>query len=245
MRKLFCTHLTLFALLVGLAAHASEGLRFEELLPESMHVVKEVATEIEGVTLLELSDGGLVYVFDGQPYFFSGNLFRFSGQGVANLSEAYKSGQRVELLGAVDPSEAVVFPASSPRRETLWVFTDVTCGYCQLFHREIAQYNALGLEVRYLAFPRFGMDSESGELLQTAWCSNNPRDALTRLKEGESLPPKSCDSPVARHFLLGQRLGVTGTPAIFSGSGVQLPGFVPPDQIMARLGFGASVRSEQ
>lgn len=242
MRRIFCIHLNLFALFACLTVHAAE-LRFQELLPEGVHVVREVATEVEGVDLLELSDGGIVYLFNDQPYFFYGNLYRFSERGVANLSEAYKSEQRVELLGALDPSEALVFPASSPRRETLWVFTDVTCGYCQLFHREIAQYNALGLEVRYLAFPRFGMESESGELLETAWCSNNPREAITRLKSGESLPPKRCDSPVARHFLLGQRLGVSGTPAIFTGSGVQLPGFVPPDQIMARLGLGASARN--
>ncbi len=230
---------SLVALTVCLVSHAAEEIRFEDLLPEGLDVAREVPSEIEGVTLVELNDGSFVYAFDGKPFFFSGNLFSFSESGISNLSEAYRSDQRMEILGSIDPDDAVIFPASNPRRETLWVFTDVTCGYCQLFHREIAEYNALGLEVRYLAFPRFGMDSESGELLETAWCSKDRKDAITRLKAGESLPPKRCDSPVAEHFLLGQRLGVNGTPAIFSGRGVQLPGFVPADQIMARLGLSS------
>ena len=225
------------ALLVCIVSHAVEEFRFQDLLPEGLKVVREIPSQIEGLTLVELNDGSFVYVFDGKPYFFSGNLYSFSESGISNLSEAYRSEQRVDILGSIDPSGAVIFPASNPWRETLWVFTDVTCGYCQLFHREMAEYNALGLEVRYLAFPRFGMESESGELLETAWCSKDRRDAITRLKAGESLPPERCDSPVAEHFLLGQRLGVNGTPAIFSGSGVQLPGFVPPDQIMSRLGL--------
>lgn len=237
MRRIFSTLALLCAFIVGFASHGAQETRLHDLLPENLKVAREVPSEIEGVTLVELNDGSFLYVFDGQPYFFSGNLFRFSESGISNLSEEYRSEQRKDILGSIDPGEAVIFPASNPLRETLWVFTDVTCGYCQLFHREMTAYNALGLEVRYLAFPRFGMESESGELLQTAWCAEDRRDAITRLKAGESLPPKQCNSPVEGHYLLGQRLGVNGTPAIFSGSGVQLPGFVPPDQIMARLGL--------
>lgn len=222
----------------SLAAIASdEAGSVADVLPDGLQVVNRLPSGVEGVSLLELSDGGSLYVFDAEPFFFSGDLFEITDDGAANLTEAYRAGQRVDMLGAIDPSEAIVFPAGGEPVETLWVFTDVTCGYCQLFHQNMDKYNDLGLEVRYLAFPRFGVDSESGDLLETAWCSKDRQRAITRLKDGDSISHKSCDNPVAEHFDLGQRMGVRGTPAIFTASGLKLPGFVPPDQIMGRLGI--------
>ena len=229
----------LLALLVAAASHADdESASIADALPDTVQVVGELPSGVEGLSLVELSDGRFLYVFDGKPFFFSGDLYEITGSDVTNLSEAYRTGQRTEILGAIDPGNAVVFPATRERVETLWVFTDVTCGYCRLFHEQMAEYNDLGLEVRYLAFPRHGVESESAELLETAWCSRDRRDALSRLKSGKKISPKTCENPVAEQFDLGQRLGVRGTPAIFSASGVQLPGFVPPDEIMGRLGLG-------
>ncbi|HAH80198.1 MAG TPA: protein-disulfide isomerase, partial [Gammaproteobacteria bacterium] len=39
--------------------------------------------------------------------------------------------------------------------------TDVDCGYCRKLHNEMAQINELGIEVRYLAYPRAGVDSDT------------------------------------------------------------------------------------
>ena len=235
--------LLLLGLAASLAAQAAENetASIDGVLPEGLSVVKEMPSGVDGVNLVELSDGGLIHAFDGKPFFFSGDLYQITDSGVANVTERYRAGQRVDILGAIDPGEAVIFPAKREPVETLWVFTDVTCGYCQLFHQQMAAYNDLGLEVRYLAFPRFGVDSESGELLETAWCAKDRQDAITRLKAGDTLSNKTCENPVAEHFNLGQRLGVRGTPAIFSSAGVQLPGFVPPEEIMGRLGIEGSV----
>ncbi len=230
--------LTVAALLFSSGVRGEDEPRFQDLLPEGVHIVNQAPSEVAGLNVIEFSDGRLVYAFDESPFFFTGDLYRFSSSGALNLSETYRADQRKEILGRIDPHETMIFPATVAKRDTLWVFTDTTCGYCQLFHRSMEAYNALGLEVRYLAFPRRGIDSNGGEQLRTAWCSDDPKAAMTRLKRGEILPPASCDSPVERHFELGQRLGVRGTPAIFSASGVRLPGYVPPDEIMAQLGFG-------
>lgn len=231
----------ILALAIGLvfsfAAIAENDWTLEDILPPGVSVASKKPSDVTGISMLELSDGSIVYQVDDSPYFFLGDLYSFSQGRLSNLSEVHRGERRAETLAAVDPEGTVVFPAVGSKRTTLWVFTDVTCGYCQLFHRQIADYNALGLEVRYLAFPRFGMDSESGSLLTTAWCARDRQDAITRLKAGEELPPKECDSPVAEHFELGQRLGVNGTPAIFSQSGALLRGYVPPDQILMRLGI--------
>ncbi|NNC55525.1 MAG: DsbC family protein, partial [Pseudomonadales bacterium] len=120
----------------------------------------------------------------------------------------------------------------------IYVFTDVDCYYCQKLHREVGQLNDLGVEVRYLAYPRAGVNSPVHKKLASAWCAKDPRDALTKLKAGEDIPENECaKNPIASQFHLGNRLGVSGTPAIFSESGKQLGGYVPADGIAERLGL--------
>ena len=43
------------------------------------------------------------------------------------------------------------------------------------------------------------------------------------------------DHPVEKHFLLGQKIGITGTPAIIKSNGELLPGYLPPEELITRL----------
>jgi thiol:disulfide interchange protein DsbC len=116
------------------------------------------------------------------------------------------------------------------------VFTDVDCGYCRKFHGEIDDFNAQGITVKYVAFPRSGLESESYDKIVGAWCSTNPKETLTALKQGLDPDLSLCqDHPVEEHFMLGQKIGITGTPAIISSSGDLLPGYLPPMELLKRL----------
>lgn len=46
-------------------------------------------------------------------------------------------------------------------KHVITVFTDITCGYCRKLHEQMKDYNALGITVRYLAFPRQGLSSQA------------------------------------------------------------------------------------
>ena len=41
------------------------------------------------------------------------------------------------------------------------VFTDIDCTYCRQFHKTVPELQKRGLQVRYLMFPRAGLQSES------------------------------------------------------------------------------------
>ena len=56
-------------------------------------------------------------------------------------------------INAIPASEMVVFAPKAPKTH-ITVFTDTDCGYCQKLHSEVPQLNRLGVEVRYVAFPR-------------------------------------------------------------------------------------------
>jgi thiol:disulfide interchange protein DsbC len=119
---------------------------------------------------------------------------------------------------------------------TITVFTDVDCPWCRKMHSQIADYNKLGIRVRYMFFPRTGPDTESWGKAEAVWCAADRKDAFTRSKAGEDIKPKACPgSPVAREYKLGHDLGVSGTPGVVLENGELIPGYLPPQQLLVHI----------
>lgn len=156
----------------------------------------------------------------------------------ANISETRRRGIRARMLESVPEAEMLVFSPKDPKF-TITVFTDIDCGYCRKLHSQIAEYNRLGIRVRYMFFPRSGPDTESWFKAESVWCAPNRNDALTRAKKDEAINSAKCPAGVvARDYELGHKLGVEGTPAIFLASGEMLPGYAPPGQLVKYLKTG-------
>jgi len=149
-----------------------------------------------------------------------------------NLSEQIRKKLRLKILQPFGKDEMIIFsPEKGTRRHTITVFTDIDCSYCRKLHNEIESYNFLGIEVRYLFFPRSGVGTPSYNKAVTVWCSKDRQDALTRAKFGEKLPGKDCVNPVHKHMRAGEALGITGTPTIVLSDGRKLPGYVPAQRL--------------
>ena len=97
--------------------------------------------------------------------------------------------------------------------------------------------NDLGIEVRYLAYPRSGLGTPSHAKIVSAWCAENPNEAMTALKSGLTIPMLDCDNPVAGQYDLGQQIGVTGTPDIVTADGRLLPGYMPAAALAEAIGL--------
>ena len=152
-----------------------------------------------------------------------------------NLSEEAMGAMRVELLSKVPDSERIIFAPDRPVH-TVTVFTDVECGYCRRMHEQIDEYNAQGIAIEYLAFPRMGPGSENFENMVKVWCAGDRRQALTRAKAtGKVSGSAGCKNTVRQQYDIGQRAGLTGTPMILSEKGVQLGGYVPPAKLREAL----------
>ncbi|MDP6916421.1 MAG: thioredoxin fold domain-containing protein, partial [SAR86 cluster bacterium] len=142
---------------------------------------------------------------------------------------------RKVTISELDESEFIIFKPNKVEH-SIFVFTDVDCGYCRQFHREINDYLELGIQVNYLAFPRAGIDSESFKKIVSAWCSSEPNQAITELKLGYEIKERVClNNPVQKHFELGNSLGVTGTPSIITSEGRLIPGYIPPQDLIGLL----------
>jgi thiol:disulfide interchange protein DsbC len=118
------------------------------------------------------------------------------------------------------------------------VFTDTDCGYCQKLHSEVPELNRLGVEVRYVAFPRQGLQSPAYKELVSVWCAKDRQGAMNLAKTRQEVPAAECDNPVAKQYALGQMIGVSGTPAIVLANGKLIPGYQPAPQL-AKLALEA------
>lgn len=195
-----------------------------------------INAHVTTVTPVDMPDMYLAQI-DGMPpvftdktgtYIFQGDLIKLSDGQAVNLSESAQAAAAKHALSAVPKSQMIVFPAKGETKAAIYVFSDPTCHYCQLLHKEVEKTNAQGIEVRYLAWPR---GEQTIPLTESIWCSDDRARALTDAKHGKSIPPKTCDNPVKEHIALGYALGVSGTPAVFSESGRQLGGYLPSEQL--------------
>ncbi len=194
-------------------------------------------TEMEGVLALELKPGNVVYSSIDGRFLFAGDMYRMDGENPVNLTESIRAERRLGLLEGLRKEDAIVFSPVGERKAYVNVFTDVDCGYCRKLHQEMTEINALGIEVRYLAYPRAGEGSESYQKIVSAWCAEDPQQAITELKLGESIPQRTCTNPVMAQMDLANRLGVTGTPALLTEDGRLIPGYLPAGNMAEALGL--------
>lgn len=207
-------------------AHKIPGAKAEDL-----H-----ASPIAGI--YELTRGSdIAYVSADGKYAIAGDLYDIASND--NLTETKRRNVRLQLLSVVPESEMLIFSPQNPKY-TVTVFTDVDCVYCRKLHSQIADYNRLGIRIRYLFYPRTGPNSESWDKAEQVWCSADRNAALTRAKLGQALAsPKQCKgSPVGRDYALGQKFNINGTPALVLEDGELLPGYLPPVMLAERLRGG-------
>lgn len=185
----------------------------------------------------EVRDSGLFEAqINGQIiYFTSDGKYLLQGEMVSletreNLTEIRRIERRNQALADIDTDELIIFAPDDPEY-TLTVFTDIDCGYCREMHQQIDDYNDLGIAIRYLAFPRNGLDSESFDKAEAVWCADDRHQAMTDAKNDKRVKAAQCDSPVSKHYTMGRNIGVRGTPAMFTEDGQSLPGYVPPERL--------------
>jgi thiol:disulfide interchange protein DsbC len=216
---------------------------------------QELASRYPGLTANNIHDGpmpglyevvianNVSYITTDGRFLIRGDIVDLSNQ--KNLTAATRAANRSRLLAAIDPSTEIVFsPKDGAVKYRVTVFTDVDCAYCRELHRHIAEYNALGIEVRYVSYPRTGPNTESWTRAEGVWCAADRNTALTEAKLGKAVAavPGCTSTPVAAEYQLGQLIGLSGTPGVYSDTGEELGGYVPPADLLAALQKSSSAK---
>ncbi|WP_419536588.1 DsbC family protein [Endozoicomonas sp.] len=190
-----------------------------------------------GVYKVMLKGGFVLYSSENGQYFIKGDMLEVRGKKLVNLTEEIKSQQNAKLLKSLKQEDMVIFSPKGETKGVVYAFTDVDCGYCRKLHREVDQLNELGIELRYLAFPRGGQQSPVHGKMTDAWCSVDRKQALTDLKTGKPISvdikgdKAVCNAVINDHYNLGVQMGINGTPAMVLENGQVIPGYRPAADI--------------
>nr|WP_315539852.1 bifunctional protein-disulfide isomerase/oxidoreductase DsbC [uncultured Haemophilus sp.] len=175
-----------------------------------------------------VTDQGILYVSENGQYVLQGKMYELTNKGPVDVAGKLL----VDKVNALK-NEMIIYPAKN-EKYVVTVFMDITCHYCHILHQQVKEYNDLGITVRYLAFPRAGMN-ETARQMEAIWTAKDPVFALNEAEKGNL--PKELKTPniVKKHYDLGVQLGVKGTPSIVTSTGEMLGGYLKPQDLLAVL----------
>lgn len=200
-------------------------------------------TEMPNVYLVTLNDGTNMIYFKDTKFAVVGDMYDLKAK--KNLTRSLLSGYNAKILDTFK-DKGIHYPATKTDNgvETVYVFTDPTCGYCRKLHNEKDLYNANGINLVYLPYSRSGEGTFSYNELVDVYCSGDRKAALDLAKSDKGAEIKnmptykiedSCKNEVKEAQEAGQRLGVTGTPALFTADGHFFPGYVEAPKLRAYI----------
>ncbi len=195
------------------------------------------ATGVEGVYMTRFGSKFAYLIEDGR-YVFIGDMVDLKE--ARNLTEVSRRELVVQELASFSNSKRIIFPAENEERAVLNVFTDTSCGYCQQLHKEVKYLQEAGISVHYYPFPRGGNRGPGYSDLRKVWCADDQLEAMSIAKGAStgSLPAsETCESAqfVDDGYVLGNRIGVNGTPALYAADGLKFNGYVPYQQLIPQL----------
>lgn len=196
----------------------------------SLEVKAVSEAPVDGL-LQVFTNKGLFFTSPDGKYFIEGKIYDLQNRVLLNdgLMQPYIKSSIQQMS-----TKGIEYKAKD-EKYVVNVFTDPTCGYCRKLHSELQDYNDAGITVRYLAYPRGGLESPTYLQMQHIWCSKDSKTAMTDAKNGKKITPAMCDNPVKDEYQLGESYGINGTPAIVLPSGRLIPGYQPAKALLALL----------
>ncbi len=194
--------------------------------------------------IYELVHGSDVsYVTADGKYVFSGDLYRGHRQGrvpqpdrgAAPRDRGDAVGRAAKRVAAAGIADAGV--RAGDAKHTITVFTDIDCPWCRKLHAQVADYNKLGIRVRYLFYPRTGPDTESWYKAEAVWCAKDRNKAMTQAKLDQPIDDEAT-APIRRWRVTtrwARDFGLKGTPGIVLETGELVPGYLGPKDLLARI----------
>jgi len=171
-------------------------------------------------TLFASSDG---------KYIFAGAVIDTHSK--INIVELKEKQNRKLKLDNLSKNMQLSFPATNEEQHTITLFTDIDCGYCRRFHKQIPELNAKGISVNYIMLPRAGLNSPSFDKTNSVLCSDNPQHNMTLAMNNQFTASNECKSNLKQQLALASEFGISSTPTIILPDGSITPGYLTSEQL--------------
>lgn len=183
-------------------------------------------SKMPGLYTVGLEGGRVLYASADGGFFLHGRLYQATDGGTINLTDQQEREGIARSIAGLNESDMIVFPADD-EKAVVTVFTDTTCPFCHKLHEEMEDLNEAGITVRYLAYPRQGLKSDAFDTMVAVWCSKDRRKEFSRAMDDNRIKAPACDNPVKQQYLLGQQIGLQGTPTLIFEDGSVVSGYQP------------------
>lgn len=220
--------ITLGLMTLSAAVLASDANLKSQLEKMGATEVKISDSPLQGFKMAS-SNEGVVYISQDGRYVIQGKIFELKNGKAVDITN---QGLLAELNSYAN--EMIVYPAKN-EKHVVTVFMDITCHYCHLLHEKMKEYNDLGITIRYLAFPRGGMNTQTAKQMEAIWTSTDKVKALNDAENGKLPTQIKTPDIVKKHYQLGIKFGVTGTPNMVTSSGELIAGYVEPKELAQML----------
>ena len=180
---------------------------------------------------LATSNEGIVHISENGQYVVQGNFNVLELKNGKATDITHKA--QMASLNALS-NEMIIYPAKQ-EKHVVTVFMDITCHYCHILFENVKAYNEEGITLRFLAFPRAGVNTQTAKQMEAIWQAKDRMKALEDAEAGNL--PKELKTPnlVKKHYELGIQFGVTGTPYMVKDKGEVIGGYVPAKELAKML----------
>ena len=124
------------------------------------------------------------------------------------------------------PLEMALKQVKGNGKRVIAVFEDPNCGYC----KRLRQTTLKDIDnVTIYTFMYNILSEDSSVKSKNIWCASDRNKAWDDWMIAGKVPPTTpaaCESPNEKVLALGQKLRITGTPAIFFADGSRIPGAI-------------------
>lgn len=213
-------------------ANASEGsntsknaLEYLKSMGVSVQAMNQNSA-LEGLNLkTALTDNGLVYFDEEKDIFFTRTKpLKRIGDQLDFVDRAFFDQYLSQLPNTIDviaPNEKLV----------AYMFTDTSCSWCKKVHHNLDAYTKAGITLKFLPFPRKGLESPEAKQMAGIHESESPIDALQAAFDGKYVDSMPVNETVERQYKSGVGMGVSGTPS-FVINGYMFEGYMTPEQLI-------------
>tara|TARA_B100000809_G_scaffold255150_1_gene293292 strand:- start:867 stop:1682 length:816 start_codon:yes stop_codon:yes gene_type:complete len=188
-------------------------------------------------SIFRIKMDGKAYLTDDSARFWMpyGPIKQMSPDGIYQTTSTQKEiDSIIGLLSFIDiyKDEMVIYPANGKRKHKVYAFMDVSCPYCQKFHRtELRGFRNKGVELVYVPLLRNVNDKKVRKMTNALYClPKGDKQAamdgiLTNFKyeKNRLLGIKGCSSNNQWVYDLlmnsGQRHGFSGSPVFITENG--------------------------
>ena len=198
-------------------------------------VVKQISkTPLNGmqeVTLDSPKGPMVVYAHEKGDFLLIGDLLDVKNR--RNLTEE-RMNKLTEVKWDSLPLQNAVKVIKGNGKRKMAVFSDLDCPYCKKLEVELAKID--NVTIYNFAYP-LPMHPDAERKSRLIWCSKDRAAAWNDYMRSGKLPDNKgdCDNPVDENLALGAKLRIDGTPAILFPNGKRLPGYVPAEQLDAKI----------